>query len=198
MRSKTRNAFMRPEDQRHHDRGSEQRQGHVAELAPRRGAIDPRGLIEGRIDALQPGQEQQRHEGRLLPGVGQDDRHPRLEVVGQPPLEPLEHEAPDQGGHDRGNGPGDENREPHQRPPAERAVHGERQRTARPPAPGSRSPLRTRRCAPCCPRTGDPGAPRRSCRVPRTAGPATASGGRGGGAIPRSSSPGGTARRAGW
>ena len=57
-------------------------------------------------------------------------RRPGPGVVGQPPLEPLEHEPPHQRGHDRGDGPGNQDREPHQGAAAEGPVHGERQGAA--------------------------------------------------------------------
>ena len=46
------------------------------ELPPRAGAVDPRGLVERPLDVLQAGEQQQRHERRRLPHVGEDDRNP--------------------------------------------------------------------------------------------------------------------------
>jgi predicted acylesterase/phospholipase RssA len=55
----------------------EQRQGDVPQLRERRRAVDGCRLVELAGDALQTGEEQQRDEGRRLPDVGDDDRHPR-------------------------------------------------------------------------------------------------------------------------
>ena len=97
---------------------------------------------------------------------------------------PLEHEAPEQGRDHGRNGPGNQHRGPHQAPAAEGAVQGQRQPESDDQLEPHAGDREERGVPQRAPEPRDRRAPRHSCRVPRTAGPATASGGRAGGAIP--------------
>ena len=64
--------------------GSQQRQRDRDEPAPAAGAVDARGVVERRVDALQAGEQQDRDERRRLPDVGGDHRHPCGERMDEP------------------------------------------------------------------------------------------------------------------
>jgi hypothetical protein len=63
----------------HHDGDDrrQQRQRHVAELLPRRRAVEARRLVIRRRDRLQPGEQRDRDERHAAPDVGGDRREPR-------------------------------------------------------------------------------------------------------------------------
>ena len=74
----------RPEDQRDEDRRHEQRQRDPREALPRGGAVDLRRLVDLAGDHLQAREDQQRHERRRLPDVGEDDDDQRLWLGSEP------------------------------------------------------------------------------------------------------------------
>jgi hypothetical protein len=69
---------------RHEQRRLEQGQRDVDELLPRSGAIDVGRFVQRSIDVLQAGKQQQRDKRGGLPDVGEHQRHPRGEFVGEP------------------------------------------------------------------------------------------------------------------
>jgi hypothetical protein len=62
------------EEARHDDRGQHDRQQHVAHRLQGAGAVDPRGLVEGRVE-LAPGRaDRLQREGEVVPHVGQPEQ----------------------------------------------------------------------------------------------------------------------------
>src|SRR5580704_5670503 len=72
-----------PEQQGDQDRRLHQRQRDLREALPGRGAVHLRGLLQVFRDQRQAGQQQQRHERRGLPDLGDDDDDDGLELIGQ-------------------------------------------------------------------------------------------------------------------
>src|SRR5690242_8429324 len=72
-----------PEQQGDQDRRLHQRQRDLREALPARGAVHLRGLLQVFGHQRQPGQQQQRHERRGLPDLGDDDDDDGLELIGQ-------------------------------------------------------------------------------------------------------------------
>ena len=66
--------------ERHHDGDDrrQQRQRHVAELLPRRRAVEARRFVVRRRDRLQAGEQRDRDERHAAPDVGGDRREPRV------------------------------------------------------------------------------------------------------------------------
>ena len=71
--------------ERHHDGDDrrQQRQRDVAELLPRRRAVDRRRLVVRRRDRLQAGEQRDRHERHAAPDVGGDHRPARVPRVAE-------------------------------------------------------------------------------------------------------------------
>ena len=55
-------------------RRQHQRQGDVAQLLPRAGAVDPRRLVDVLRQGFEPGEQEQEAERRPVPDVDHDDR----------------------------------------------------------------------------------------------------------------------------
>ena len=73
----------RAEEQRDQDRRLHERQGDAHEPLPRGRAVDLGRLLQVLGHQGQPGHEQQGHERRRLPHLGQDDDGDRLPLVGE-------------------------------------------------------------------------------------------------------------------
>ena len=69
----------------HHDRDDrrQQRQRHVAELLPRRRAVEARRLVVRRRDRLQSGEQRDRDERHAAPDVGGDGREARIPRIAE-------------------------------------------------------------------------------------------------------------------
>src|SRR5437667_9353351 len=72
-----------PEQQGDQDRRLHQRQRDLREALPARSAVHLRGLLQVFGYQRQAGQQQQRHERRGLPDLGDDDDDDGLELIGQ-------------------------------------------------------------------------------------------------------------------
>ena len=115
----------RAEQQRHHQRRLDQRQRDRGEPLPGAGAVDLGRLVDLGRDQLETGEDQQRHERRRLPDVGDDDRRPGRPLVAEPhdvrvPSSAVrdavvgEDEVPELRGHGGGDGPRDQHAGPDQ------------------------------------------------------------------------------------